>query len=49
MKFVEKYAKKKKAKFILFDTHKKSKAIQFYKKLGYKQNKNIIFMGKKLK
>lgn len=49
MKFAESYAKNKKAKLILFKTHKKSKSIKFYKKLGYQQDKNVIFMRKKLK
>jgi len=49
MKFVEDYAKKKNARFIFFKTHEKSKSINFYKRLGYKKDKNIIFMGKKIK
>lgn len=49
IKFVESYAKKEKAKFILFTTHKQAKAIKFYKKLGYKSEKDTLFMGKKIK
>lgn len=49
MNFVETYAKKKKAKRIYFETHKKSSAIKFYKKLGYKINKDRISMSKKIK
>jgi len=49
MKFVENYAKKKRAKFVLFDTNKKSKAVKFYRKLGYKPDKNILFMRKKIR
>jgi len=49
MKFVENYAKKRKIKFIFFKTHKKSKAVRFYKKMRYKQDKNAISMSKKLK
>lgn len=49
MKFVESYAKKEKAEFVLFATNKKSEAIKFYKKLGYKPEENTVFMGKKIK
>ncbi len=49
MKFVEKYAINKKAKQIYFETNKKSRAIKFYKKSGYKINKDRISMSKKLK
>ena len=48
MNFVEKYAKKMKVKKVYFETNKKSSSIQFYKKLGYKINKNRISMSKKL-
>ena len=49
MKFVEKYDINKKAKQIYFETNKKSRAIKFYKKSGYKINKDRISMSKKLK
>lgn len=49
MKFLEKYATNKKIKRIYFETNKKSSAIKFYKKLGYKINKERISMSKKLK
>ncbi len=49
MEFTEEYAKKNKIKSITFMTHSRSKAINFYKKLGYKINKNIISMSKKIK
>ena len=49
MKFVEDCAKKSKIKKILFTTNKKSKAMGFYKKIGYKEEKNRINMTKKLK
>ncbi|MFH1503649.1 MAG: GNAT family N-acetyltransferase [Candidatus Diapherotrites archaeon] len=49
MDFIEKYAKNKKAKRIYFETNKKSSAIKFYKKIGYKINKERISMSKKIK
>ena len=49
MKFLEKYAVNKNAKRIYFETNKKSSAIRFYKKLGYKVNKDRISMSKRLK
>lgn len=49
MNNLEKYAKRKKINSIYFLTHKKSSAIAFYKKLGYKQRKNTIFFRKKLR
>ncbi len=49
IKFVEKYGKKKRIKSILFTTHKESKAVKFYVKLGYKLEKNRISMRKILK
>ena len=49
MKFVEKYAKRVKAKRIYFETNKKSKAVKFYQELYYKINKNRISMSKKIK
>jgi len=49
MKFVEAYAREHKVKRIYFQTHKKSRGVYFYKKLGYKINKNRISLSKKLK
>ena len=49
MKFVGEYAKNKKIKSILFTTHKESKAMKFYRSLGYKIEKNRINMSKKLR
>ena len=46
---VEDYAKKIKAKSVNFITHKKSTAIKFYTKQGYKFEKNTLFMKKKIK
>lgn len=47
-KLLEKIEQIKDIKHISFHTHKKSKAVQFYKKLGYKINNNTILMSKKL-
>lgn len=47
--FVEDYAKKNNIKGIYFNTNKKSKEVKKYKNRRYKINKNIIFMGKKIK
>ncbi len=47
--WLESYAKKKKVNFLSFMTNKKAISVNFYKKLGYKQDKNLIFMEKKLK
>ena len=49
MNDLEKYAKKKKINAIYFLTHKKSSAIIFYKKLGYKNRPNVVFFKKVLK
>lgn len=49
MKRLESDAKNKKVKFIYFITHKKSKSVKFYEKLGYKQHKNIITLKKQIK
>ncbi len=49
MDYVEDYAKKKKCKSISFSTHKKSDAVKFYKKKGYKPEKHTIIMRKGLK
>lgn len=45
---VEKVARKKHAHTIYLYTHKDSKAVKFYKKLGYKQG-SVVSMGKKLR
>ena len=47
--YVESYGKKKSVKHIEFLTNKKSPAVKFYEKYGYKINKNRIYMNKKLK
>jgi len=46
---VEQYARKNKINSVSFTTHKKSSAIEFYKRLGYKVEKNTIFMRKSVK
>lgn len=46
---VEAYAKKNKIKAICFSTDKKSSAVKFYQKQGYKIRKNRISMEKKIK
>ena len=48
MNYIESYAKKKKIKAIYFITHKKSKAVKFYQKFGYKIKDNLC-MKKNLK
>jgi len=49
MEKIEYYAKKNKLKRILFKTHKKSPAVKFYQKIGYKTRKDIIDFEKKIK
>ena len=49
MDYVESLAKKEKIKSICFKTHKKVKAVKFYQKYGYKLDKNVVFMRKKIK
>lgn len=49
MDIVETYAKRNNIKSISFSTHKKSSTIKFYKKYGYKIEKNNLFMRKKIK
>jgi len=49
MNFVESYAKKNKIRRILFTTNKQSKAVNFYKKIGYSIDKLRIEMEKVLK
>jgi ribosomal protein S18 acetylase RimI-like enzyme len=49
MNFVENYSGENKIKRVYFETNKKSPAIRFYKKLGYKINKQRISLSKKLK
>lgn len=46
--YVESLAKKEKIKSICFKTHKKSKAVKFYQKYGYKLDKNAVFMRKEI-
>jgi GNAT superfamily N-acetyltransferase len=46
--FLEDYCKKKEIKKIEFQTNKKSKAVKFYEKKGYKINKDRISMSKKV-
>lgn len=46
---VEEYAKKIKAKAVSFTTHKKSSAVKFYTKQGYKIEKNTLFMRRNIK
>jgi N-acetylglutamate synthase-like GNAT family acetyltransferase len=45
---VESYSKKNKIISIYFNTEKKSSAVKFYKKLGYKIATNRISLGKKI-
>jgi len=47
--YVKDSAKKEKIKSILFTTNRKSGAIEFYKKLGYKIEKDKIYMRMDLK
>ncbi|MFA4953152.1 MAG: GNAT family N-acetyltransferase [Candidatus Pacearchaeota archaeon] len=47
--YVESYGKKKSVKHIEFLTPKKSPAVKFYEKYGYKINKNRIYISKKIK
>lgn len=49
MKFIEGYAINKKVKRIYFETNKKSPAVNFYKRLGYKINKDRLSMSKKIR
>ena len=46
---VEEYAKEIKAKAVSLATHKKSSAVKFYTKQGYKIEKDTLFMIKKIK
>ena len=46
---VEDYAKEIKVKTVSFTTHKKSSAVKFYTKQGYRIEKNTLFMRKKVK
>jgi len=46
---LEKVARKKKAHTIYLYSHRKSGAFKFYKKLGYRESKDMATMGKKLK
>lgn len=49
MDYIKAYSKKRKIKSISFSTHKKSDAVKFYQRYGYKLDKNRISMVKKLK
>lgn len=49
MKLLEDYVHDKDIKKISFETNRKSDAISFYKKLGYKINKDRISMEKETK
>ena len=49
IKSIEDFAKKKKINKIYFATNKKSPSLNKYKKIGYKEEKQTIFMYKKIK
>lgn len=49
LRWVESYAKKNKIKMISFRTNKKSPALKFYKKHGYKQKADVVYFEKKMK
>lgn len=49
MSNIESYARKNKLKRVLFKTHKKSTAVKFYRKMGYKAIKNVINFEKRTK
>ncbi|MBU3924127.1 MAG: GNAT family N-acetyltransferase [Nanoarchaeota archaeon] len=46
MNFLDEFSKKKEIKKIIFGTHRDSDSVDFYKKLGYKINRNGIVMEK---
>lgn len=46
---VEEYAKEIKANAVIFTTHKKSSAVKFYTKQGYKIEKNTLSIRKRIK
>ncbi len=46
---LEVYAKKNQIRAIYFSTNKKSSAIKFYQKLGYKSRKDVMSFWKKIK
>ncbi|MDD5182331.1 MAG: GNAT family N-acetyltransferase [Candidatus Nanoarchaeia archaeon] len=46
---VEAYAKKNKIRAVYFKTNRKSPAVKFYKKQGYKLKKEVVSMEKKIK
>lgn len=48
MEFLESEAKRNKIVSIYFSTNRSNKAIEFYKKYGFKEEKDTIFMRKKL-
>jgi len=49
MEMVEVYARKINVKAVSFATHKKSPAVKFYVKQGYRIDKDRLFMKKKIK
>jgi len=49
METIENLAKEKKIKSINLHAHKKSSAVKFYQKKGYKTKKDTILMEKKIK
>jgi len=49
MEYVEVLSKKKKVKAINLFASKKAKAYNFYKKIGYKHDKNFVSFSKRLK
>mgnify|MGYP000618017572 CR=1 FL=1 len=48
VKFIEEFYKKKKVKIIRLLAKKNSKAFGFYKKINYKEYKELVFMEKKI-
>ena len=49
MSEVETYAKKNKIKSIYFSTNRKSSAVKFYQKHGYKLRKDVVSMENKIR
>jgi ribosomal protein S18 acetylase RimI-like enzyme len=49
VKKAEEDLKKDNIKFIYLSTNKRAPAVKFYKALGYRPSKNVLFMNKKLK
>lgn len=46
---VEEYAKENKARLVSFTTHRKSSAVSFYKRHGYRVEKDTVFMSKRIR